>query len=747
MKIKSNFSISFKIIIMVLSMVIISTVAIGLYSYNIYVYDSIHSQAHTAEGIAVSFASSIDADKYKEIISTKNKNDYWFEIKKNISEVKSKVEAQYIYIFTYENNEIVYFVEAELEDGDEADLGQKDNLDYFPDEMVEVQNTGNPMFTHIFDSGEYGRQVSAFAPIIDSNNKVVGIVGVDLSVEDILAYSEQFGLRIIITILLLNIVFILFSLWFIKRILSTPLKNISNASKEIAQGNMNINIKVESKDEIGEVANSFLYVANTIKELTKGIEDMVIKQNEGDIDAFIDSEKFSGEFKIVVDKINDMIYHYTSDIKEVLFAVSDIGHGNFNVNVRQFPGKKAFANKAIEMLRNNLKEVSNQISELTNSALNGDLSKKIDTSIFDADWAILINQLNKLLQFIIEPISEASAVLDKMSQGELNSKVIGDYKGDYALIKNSLNNTTTEISSYIEEIKTILTEISNGNLTQKISRHYVGQFYDIKDSVNLILSQLNSIIGNIVSTSEQVAVGADQLSKSSNQLSSDVVSQTTIVDNITDTVDKIINQSTLNAQNAEKANNISLLSKENAEIGNNEMKKMLLSMESIKESSNNISKVINTIEDISFQTNLLALNAAVEAARAGEHGKGFAVVAQEVRALALRSQNAVKDTATLIGSSIDIVNDGMATANSTADALNKIISDVSDISELIGNIAKSSNEQITFINNISNGLQMISESVSNNSATSEETSALSEQLKAQADELKVLVNKFTLNNN
>lgn len=69
----------------------------------------------------------------------------------------------------------------------------------------------------------------------------------------------------------------------------------------------------------------------------------------------------------------------------------------------------------------------------------------------------------------------------------------------------------------------------------------------------------------------------------------------------------------------------------------------------LEQHSQAIGGVIVIINAISNQTNLLALNASIEAARAGESGRGFAVVADQVRALAVRVQEATAEITHSIG--------------------------------------------------------------------------------------------------
>ena len=304
------------------------------------------------------------------------------------------------------------------------------------------------------------------------------------------------------------------------------------------------------------------------------------------------------------------------------------------------------------------------------------------------------------------------------------------------------------ISRYIKTTIRLLIDgadqIASGDLTVSVAIENNDEFGKLADSFDRMSKNVNAAMENIRSAADQVAAGSKNVSESSISLSQGATEQASSVEELSSSLEEVSSQTKINAQSANKANELTAKAQSEASVGNDYMKEMLESMKEINTSSTSISKIIKVIDEIAFQTNILALNAAVEAARAGQHGKGFAVVAEEVRNLAARSAKAAKETTDMIEGSIGKVNDGTKTANQTADALSKIVETVTEVAELVEKIASASTEQSIALEQINQGVIQVSDVVQSNSATSEESAAASEELSAQAELLKETVEQFKL---
>jgi methyl-accepting chemotaxis protein len=167
-------------------------------------------------------------------------------------------------------------------------------------------------------------------------------------------------------------------------------------------------------------------------------------------------------------------------------------------------------------------------------------------------------------------------------------------------------------------------------------------------------------------------------------------------------------------------------------------------MAAIEASSRQIANIIGVIDEIAFQTNLLALNAGVEAARAGDAGRGFAVVATEVRALAQRSADAAKEIKAIISASGQQVGTGVKLVNETGEALLRITGQISQLTELVGDIATASQEQANGLNQINAAVNEIDHMTQQNAAMVEQTAAASQSLGNDAAALSDLVGEFTM---
>jgi len=316
---------------------------------------------------------------------------------------------------------------------------------------------------------------------------------------------------------------------------------------------------------------------------------------------------------------------------------------------------------------------------------------------------------------------------------------------EYGKSKDELGQCISGAATFIQHVTTIATElesVSKGDLTAEL--HILSDKDVMGISLQHVVDNLNTMFTEINQATMQVSAGSKQIADGGQALAQGSTQQAAAVEQLSAEISSIAEKTRENAGKAGKAAALAGTIKQSAEKGSNQMDEMIAAVKDINAASQSIGKIIKTIDDIAFQTNILALNAAVEAARAGQHGKGFAVVADEVRSLASKSAEAAKDTGDLIANSIDKAELGARIAGETAASLVEIVTGINESTQIVGDIAISSEEQSVGIQQINVGIDQVAQVVQQNSATAEESAAASEEMNAQSAILERLVAQFQL---
>lgn len=581
----------------------------------------------------------------------------------------------------------------------------------------------------------------------DSKTEILDVLEYQVSIlTDQVHHDYNINLIIALVVMALLILILTWISFYISRIIISKIQLLSNYAKDISEGKVTVLEKIDSKNEIDLLYNKLSIVSENILTIISRIEETTIDFSEnGNLDAKINSDFLEGKYLELCNSINNMLNVTNNDTMEILECIEEYSKGLFNKSIKNHNGKKEIITNILNKLQFNLALVVKDLNSLASSTIAGDLSYRLDTFNYQNSWAEIGNSLNEVIISIEEPFKEIYNSLSAICEGNLDSKVVGEYKGSYKDMKEMLNNTINVLNSYVGDISDTLSQVSKGDLTVVIKRDYIGDFIPIRNSINHIVSSYNYMISQVNKLVEEVSDISRQISESNANLAKGTVDQSNFASSLVESTKDIEITTKESTKDTLKAKEITLSTKENTSSVNKEIANMLTAMKAINESSNSISKVIKVIEDIAFQTNLLALNAAVEAARAGIHGKGFAVVAEEVRNLSLRSQQAAQETNDLITTSIQKVNEGSDITTQTTRTISNIIENIDNIDNIINRVANNSLEQQSFIDKIGVGISKIYDVITSNSDAVQRDSTSSQNLFEQISILKKLVNKFKLN--
>ncbi|MGE4502537.1 MAG: methyl-accepting chemotaxis protein [Thiomicrospira sp.] len=451
--------------------------------------------------------------------------------------------------------------------------------------------------------------------------------------------------------------------------ISRPLLKMQRQIEAITRSNdFSQRLHSDYQDEVGAVANAFNHLLNNLDATFKQTNACLAKIVQGDYHQRVTLE-LGGDLAIFTRQVNQAIDSLQHTMQSLQTIAHSLAQGDFKQRMSDhIEGQlRLDVNHAMHTLDTMFQQINNVLSDLANCHFEQRLHLQSEGQL--AQLAKHTNQTIDALQTGLSGIFQA---IDRLSRGELNQQIQGDFSGDLQQLNQHMNSALAQLNHTINSVKRHAQQIEHNAQT---------------------LLQGNT---ELAQCAQHEASGMQQTHQTMMQLAQGV-------QHISDFV--------------AQANQLTLHARHQTEHSREVMLNAVHSMQTIQHSSIQINDMVSLIDSIAFQTNLLALNASVEAARAGEQGRGFAVVATEVRQLAQRSAQASQDIRQLIDQVLSHINQGVINIERTQHAFEDSFKNIQQLNDTMGEISVRSKEQKHAIAEVSQRIEALDQALRHTAQT------------------------------
>ncbi len=338
-----------------------------------------------------------------------------------------------------------------------------------------------------------------------------------------------------------------------------------------------------------------------------------------------------------------------------------------------------------------------------------------------------INQLNSDFDQIAQQITESSISEYREIRISLISILVVLVVSSIILSQIVANKIVSAIRQGIR----LLTQCAEGDFSVRLTSNFLqrtDEFRHFGVALDQMMQRVREVIAEVKRGSGSVSEASSQLTLASQRVSEGSNAQAANAEEVSSAMTQMTSTIEQNSSHATETRAIAQGMEQRLLEVNDWSQRSVASVQEITHK-------VGIITEIASQTNILALNAAVESARAGEYGRGFSVVASEIRKLAERSQLAAKEIQ-------EFSQHSLHDSQQAADGLSGVLPEVQRTAELVGEIAVSSQEQRSGIEQINSALHQLSEIIQQNASSAEAMATSAELLNAQAGALDSAVSFF-----
>jgi len=265
---------------------------------------------------------------------------------------------------------------------------------------------------------------------------------------------------------------------FISRSVSKPIRHLSEVADHLAKGDTDVNkmrTNYQSKDEIGRLYTAFRAMVDALLALVADSKMLAQAALEGQLSTRADAEKHQGDYRAVVEGINETLDAVTAPVQEASAVLAEVAKGNLSVMVE------------------------------------GD---------YKGDHKLIKDSLNSTIVSLKGYIGEISAVLGEMARGNMNVSIQSEYMGEFVALKDSINAIADSMNEVLAEISVAAEQVAAGTKQVSDGSQEISQGASEQASA---IEELTAAVTQIAAQTRQNAISAGEANELTAQAKAEAI--------------------------------------------------------------------------------------------------------------------------------------------------------------------------------------------------------------------------------
>ena len=462
----------------------------------------------------------INGNYFEELIETKDDTSRFYKnTHQNLLALKKHTDCSYLYtLSTKDGKNFSYVIDASDEFySDEVEkIGTPVDVTEDINEITKAITERAIVPTEMYFTDEWGWIISFYGPIINSQDKVIGVVACDFLVADFLSQIKKVALLIGIASVIFLVVFVIVQAIYLSYFFN-KLNDVTKAMNNIATGESDLTARIQflNDNELGQLSKACNTVMEKLQSMIHTVKESVSGLQEKSSALHSNSETTLNKIATIKEDVSD-IDNQVENQNSLATTVSQNVQNLHNV---------------IDSLTNNISEQTNAISQ--SSTAIEEITANIDSITKN------INSMSTEYESIVKDAKEGKRLQDlvKKQVEEIEEKAADLQNANVIITNISAQTNLLAMNAAIEAAHAGKAGVGFSVVAGEIRALAINSNKQT-ESIGLMLSNINEAVKGIVEVSGESAQSFDRLGQRISNM-----------ENMLEQIRNGINEQNLGAQN------------------------------------------------------------------------------------------------------------------------------------------------------------------------------------------------------